>query len=433
MQASVEPVWRYWLLIVILAVGGLSAFGAALIALLAGVLFLSGLIDSPPTPVVFFFNLAWTSALLGALVTRALFAVLRPRPVAASATGRLKSASAALLVWAVVLLLFQRVEQSDLAWLFLPPLVVTGAVLPVWWLFELARQRLEPLPQSRAWVLPALSLVVTIPVTLLVSLFGLVLYFIGVGVYLYNRPELTLRLLPLMQSLNEGQLDPALLTRISDMLFTDPVIVALLIGLIAGLTPLVEELLKPLALWLFAGDRLTPAQGFLGGALCGAAFGLWENINALGSAGEGGGTVILVLRVGSVLLHMTATGILGWGMACFWQKPRQTQAGQPRQNQAGQIGNALRLAGSYLLAVGLHAAWNLFAILSAAPALPQLPLRLLPAEYGAQNQLAWLALGLLALINLFLLLFMNARLRPQAADASVSPLPSAKADGDSAG
>lgn len=410
MQAVTEPGWRYWLLIVLLTVGGVCAFGAALIALLAGALFLTRLVEMPSNSAVFFFNLAWSSALVGALVTRALFAVMRPRP-AVRASGGLKKISAALLLWAVVALLFQSVEQSALAWLLLPPLVVAGSVAPVWGLLELARQRLDPLPDSRAWGIPALSLVVTIPVTLLVSLFGLVVYFIGMALYLNSRPELTLRLNLLMERMNQGQFDPALLSRLSDLLFGDPVVVALLISLIAGLTPLVEELLKPLALWLFAGDRLTPAQGFLGGVLCGAAFGLWENINALSSAGDGGGTLILVLRVGSVLLHMTTTGMVGWGMASFWQDRR----------------HLVRLAGGYLLAVGLHAAWNLFAILSAAPALPQLPLRL-AVESGSPNRLAWLALALLALFNLFLLSFMNARLRPRAATGAFdSPPPPASA------
>ncbi|MEW6650213.1 MAG: PrsW family glutamic-type intramembrane protease [Chloroflexota bacterium] len=408
MLAKTEPVWRYWLLVIVLAVGMIAAYLMALVSLVAGVIFLTPRVAMPPVSALFFFNLAWSSALIGALITRAFVSVLRPRPAASHTNGFIR-ASAALLPWSMVVLVFQSVEQSELAWLFLPPLVVIGAVVPVWWLLELARRRIDPLPDSRVWGIPALSLIITIPFTLLASIFGLVLFFIGVAVHLMNRPELMAQLQPLMENLSRAQADPALIEQMTNILFGDPVIIALVISLVAGFVPLLEELLKPLALWLFASDRLTPAQGFLGGVLCGAAFGFWENINALNNAGEGagGGTVILVARVGSVLLHMTATGMLGWGMASFWQQPRYW----------------LRLAGSYLLAVGLHAGWNLFAILSAVPALPHIPLRLLPVESGAENNLAWLALALLALFNLFLLLFMNAHLRRSAAAVVYDPPP----------
>lgn len=418
MQTRVEPGWRFWLLIVLFGGGAALSLGAALLFLLIGLAMAAPLPGLPSGSAVSFLNLAFASGVAGVVMLLGLASLLRaPRPAAvspATARRRLALASLAMILWLPLVGLFQVVETSPLAWLLLPPLVAAGAVIPAWWLVEIARRGLDVLPGGRGWQLLSASLALTIPLTLLLSLAMLAVFIVVLGVYLNTQPQLLADLQQFFEQFDPARMDMQQLEALANQVLSNPVIVALLISLVAGVTPLLEELLKPLALWLYAGDRLSPAQGFVGGALCGAAFGLWENLSALAGAGEGSGVLILTARVGSLLLHITASAIFGWGLASYW-------------GQARHLG---RLIGTYLLAVGLHAFWNLFGVLSAVPVAPQLPLiNLLPADMETFNPL-WLVLPGLALLNLLLLVWFNGRLQREAVPVAIpASLPSAAAQG----
>lgn len=420
MQVKVEPGWRFWLLAVLLGGGAALSLGAALLFLVLGLSMATPLFGLPPGSAGSFLNIAFSSAFVGIVMLVGLFSLLRP-PGAMAASPlagrrRLALAALALLIWLPLVMLFRVVENSALAWLLLPPLVVIGAVIPAWFLIELASRGLDGLPRGRSWQILSVSFALTIPLTLLLSLVMLVIFMVMLGVYLNTQPQLLADLQQFFEQFDPSQMDMQQLEILANQVLSNPVIVALLISLVAGVTPLLEELLKPLALWLYAGDRLTPAQGFVGGALCGAAFGLWENLSALASAGNGSGVLILVARVGSLLLHITATAIFGWGLASFWEQRRF-------------LG---RLFGTYLLAVGLHAFWNLFGILSAVPVTPQLPfLNRLPAASETFNPL-WLALPGIALLNLLLLLWFNRRLQ-STARLEVQPAHLSQTDSTAAG
>jgi hypothetical protein len=399
MQSKGEPGWRFWLLMVLFGGGAALSLGVALLFLLLGLAMTTPLLALPSGSAVSFLNIAFTSGLVGVVMLLGLSSLLRtpppPAAVAAASRRRLALASLAMILWLPLVGLFRIVETSPLAWLFLPPLVVIGAAIPAWWLVEIARRGLDVLPRGRGWQILSTSLALTIPLTLVLSLVMLAVFVVVLGVYLNTQPQLLADLQQFFEQFDPAQVDMQQLEALANQVLSNPVIVALLISLVAGVTPMLEELLKPLALWLYAGDRLTPAQGFVGGALCGAAFGLWENLSALAGAGEGSGVLILVARVGSLLLHTTATAVLGWGLASFWAQRRY-------------LG---RLIGAYLLAVGLHAFWNLFGVLSAVPVTPQLPLiSRLPASPETFNPL-WLVLPAMALLNLFLLIWLNRRLQ----------------------
>lgn len=418
MQTRVDPGWRFWLLIVLFGGGAALSLGAALLFLLIGLAMAAPLPGLPSGSAVSFLNLAFASGVAGVVMLLGLASLLRaPRPAAvspAAARRRLALASLAMILWLPLIALFQAVETSPLAWLALPPLAAVGAVIPAWWLVEIARRGLDVLPRGRGWQLLSASLALTIPLTLLLSLAMLAVFIVVLGVYLNTQPQLLADLQQFFEQFDPARMDMQQLEALANQVLSNPLIVALLISLVAGVTPLLEELLKPLALWLYAGDRLSPAQGFVGGALCGAAFGLWENLSALAGAGEGSGVLILTARVGSLLLHITASAIFGWGLASYW----------------GQAHHLARLIGTYLLAVGLHAFWNLFGVLSAVPVAPQLPLiNLLPADMETFNPL-WLALPALALLNLLLLVWFNRRLQRESGPVAIpASLPSAAAQG----
>lgn len=420
MQAEVEPGWRFWLLAVLFGGGAALSLGAALLFLVLGLAIAAPLPGLPPGSAGSFLNIAFTGAFVGMVMLAGLFTLMRPPGVAVvsplAGQRRLALAGTALLIWLPLVALFRVVENSALAWLLLPPLVVIGAVIPAWFLIELARRGLDVLPRGRNWQILSVSFALTIPLTLMLSLVVVVFFMVALGVYLNTQPQLLADLQQFFEQFDPSQLDLEQLEALANQVLSNPVIVALLISLVAGVTPLLEELLKPLALWLYAGDRLTPAQGFVGGALCGAAFGLWENLSALAGAGNGSGVLILVARVGSLLLHITATAIFGWGLASFW----------------GQRRHWGRLAGSYLLAVGLHAFWNLFGVLSAVPVTPRLPLlNRLPAADETFNPL-WLVLPGIALLNLLLLMGLNRHLQSETQKA-IRPTHPSQTDSPAAG
>ena len=188
------------------------------------------------------------------------------------------------------------------------------------------------------------------------------------------------------------------------MLFRSGLIAGVL-AFMAGIVPVVEELLKPAALWLLAGKRMTPAQGFVGGLLCGGVFALMETLGNLSAPAEELWLVLVATRAGTGLLHMTASGLVGWGLA----------------SALGQ-GRYLRLVGAFFSASLLHSLWNV-----AALAMGIVPLLYPASAAPSAGTAAWLGRAApWVLAGLMLLFFavlrsMNQTLRAQSAVSA--PLP----------
>jgi len=99
----------------------------------------------------------------------------------------------------------------------------------------------------------------------------------------------------LAQRLSNAGSDPETLLRILQPVAMTPSVLISVLLMVSGVVPLIEELVKPLGLWVLVGKKLTPAQGFVGGLLCGAAFALLESLGSMpvpraGMAGAGTGT-----------------------------------------------------------------------------------------------------------------------------------------------
>lgn len=406
MQTGAGPRWRSWSLLILAATGGLMAFGLSALLLVFGGGALLGA-NFQPARTVSLFNLAWTSALVGGLcIPTVVFAIRELNGKSAQPRSSRKSfllASAAMLLWAALVLLFKPVETSQLAWLLLPPLVVVATLIPLWWYLEIGGRGLGSQPNTRTWGLVSSSLVVTLPLTLVIQILVLVVVFIGAMIYISTQPALLEQLMQYSTLFTDPNIDPTQLTDVMTGWLQQPWAIVLMLTLIAGVFPLLEELLKPLALWLFAGDRLSPAQGFVGGMVCGASFALWENLSALSTAGDGSGTITLVARVGTGLLHILTTGLVGWGMASAWQDRRSIP----------------RLVGAYLAASLIHGTWNAFGVFSGVAPLLQLADGA-PGLATALGDSASIVLFILILVNLFLLIFINTRLRKRLAAREVS-------------
>jgi RsiW-degrading membrane proteinase PrsW (M82 family) len=186
----------------------------------------------------------------------------------------------------------------------------------------------------------------------------------------------------------------ALLTALAPYL-TNPLVFLLILAFAAVMTPLIEEALKPTAVWLVGKRLRSPAEGFALGALCGAGFALLEGMmaasGATGMIGFG-----LAARAASSLMHITASGLMGWGIASARLEKRYG-----------------RLALTYLLSVTLHGLWNGSALLAVYGALRFTLQSATPDMLGVLFIL--FGIGLLGLMLVSILVFLpiiNHRLRP---------------------
>jgi hypothetical protein len=131
----------------------------------------------------------------------------------------------------------------------------------------------------------------------------------------------------------------------------NPLVLLLVLLFASFFAPIIEETLKPAAVWLLGKRLHSPAEGFALGALCGAGFALLEGTLAASGSIQMLGAGIAA-RAASSLMHITASGIMGWGIASA-----------RLENRYG------RLAKAYFLSVSIHGMWNGSVILAVFGAL----------------------------------------------------------------
>lgn len=231
-------------------------------------------------------------------------------------------------------------EIAWLGWLTLPMLTILVIVAPIWLVFGMGSNGLETGPRWRFFAVFGLGLTAGPLLIILLELIILILALLGVGVYLaVSQPSAADELMQLAQTLSTMTNEEDILNLLAPYI-TNPALIASALGFIALIVPLIEELLKPLGVWLFAKRIESPAQGFILGLLSGAAFALFESLNA-SADGSVGWAAIAGARAGTSVLHITASGLVGWGIVSAFKEKR--------------IG---RLAASYIAAVLIHGVWN---------------------------------------------------------------------------
>lgn len=299
-----------------------SAAGQPLLStLMAGALAASGLLLVPS---VFYSFMR----LVGRSITlpEALPRVLRPTLL--------------IFLFPVVLLLgFWISLKPTISWLALPPLHVLAIGLPVLWLLFLAVRQLPLGSKQRMWGVFGSGLVLgpaLILVSELVALFVLVL--IGI-IVISGQPELVQQLQTLAQHLQFGNASPEMVFQLLSPYLSRPAVLLSVLSFGAVVVPLIEEVLKPIGVWLLVGYDLSPAAGFAAGALSGAGYALFESL-ALSSNGEAW-IYLVVARIGTAVIHILTAGLMGWALVQAWGKKRY-----------------LRLAVTYLTAVSIHGLWN---------------------------------------------------------------------------
>ena len=392
----------------------LSGLGFLLFAGLGAVLLFMGVAglvggSSPAAGALPFFSLAWICGLVcllqaPSLVLSSMRLLGKPRP-AWRWGGSFRAASWAMLAWPFAIAAGAWVARTGtLDWLVLPPLQILGVGLPLWWLIEFGRRGLPESVPQRSWGILSSGLLVSMPVALVVELLAIGLMLVVFIVWLSSQPGAAEQMTLLAQRLANAGNDPEVLGRILRPLAMNPTVLVSVLLATSGVFPLIEELIKPLGLWVLVGRKLTPAEGFVFGLLSGAAFALLESLGTLANPSGQEWLVVILGRTGTGVLHTVTTGLMGWALASTWQD-----------------GRYLRLAGTYLLAAGLHGVWNLFGLVVALPALfGTASLTGIAAVLLRLGQVAPVVLGVLTVLLLSILLASNRRLRAESGKIDLS-------------
>ncbi len=231
-------------------------------------------------------------------------------------------------------------EIPWLGWFVLPTTTILVIVPPIWLIFGYGSRGLEAGPRWRVFATLGLGMTIgpAIMIVLeLVSLAGIIT--VGAALLAILEPATFQEVMRIAKIVQTETNEEVLLSLLAPYI-SNPIAIATGIGYIALIVPLIEELLKPLAVWIFASKIESPSQGFVMGLLSGAAFALIESLNA-SADGTVSWPLIVSVRAGTSILHMMASGLVGWGIVSAF-----------REKKFG------RFFAAYFSAVLIHGIWN---------------------------------------------------------------------------
>ncbi len=215
---------------------------------------------------------------------------------------------------------------------------------------------------------------------------GLALLVAGVflGLYIESNPSLA-QIFDQVQ----GMHSPEEMLNGLGQLASDPLIFAVILFGLSVFVPVVEEILKPIGVYLLLGRKLTNAQGFAIGALCGAGYALAETV--LNSGAMESLLIGNVARFGTTAMHIFTAALSGYGFA-----------------RARNSGNWLLAPGFLLVSMILHGIWNAAAVLTATSSLQVVDINI--AQLSPVALVSVSVLGLMAFGSLLGLYVINRRL-----------------------
>lgn len=286
-------------------------------------------------------------------------------------------------------------------WLFLPLLTIPAIVLPLVGLLALAAGRLRLGPRWQTWTILGLAMTLGPLLLLALEILLAIFLFAGAVAYIMTQPELVAELQALSEQIMilGPQSDPEEAIELLSPLLTRPAVMGTALLYIAILVPAVEEIFKPIGVWLFAGRIDSRAQGFALGALSGAGYALIETIGVSGQQTAEWAS-LLSSRIGTGLLHITTSALVGAAIVLAWRERRY-----------------IRLIGTYLLAVFLHGLWNALATLFTFSTLAEFLDE--PGTLAEWQSPVILAMSILAVVLFVILLASNRTLRHGALPAGI--------------
>lgn len=280
-------------------------------------------------------------------------------------------------------------RSEGAAWLLFPLTHLLAASIIIIWFVSVATRKLNSGSAQRSWGAFGSGLSLSPILALGAEIFVGLFFFFFLILYLGLQPDLLLELESLVDQLAFSVNDPAVLIPALEPLLSDPVLLFMILGFVALAVPIIEELIKPIGVWLLLGRRLSPSDGFVLGVLGGAGFALFENLT-IGAVSENW-LFIFSARIGTTAMHIFTAGLTGWAIVTAKNEKRYWL-----------------LLGSYALSVSLHSLWNSMVVLGSFASLGMLSgASLVPSHLVFSS---WLVLLVLAFGSIFLLWKSNRRL-----------------------
>jgi hypothetical protein len=342
--------------------------------LLAAVLFFCGVLLIPPT------------------VQAARQMERKPDAPAVMQPIRVVGGAMLLVLWILVAGGAQLLEKY-MNWVTLPPLVILGVGLPIYLLIRIGTGGLTVDSRQRAWNVFGLGLVAGPALAGMAELVVYVLLLIGGSIFIAVNPQWAAIYTQVGAQLENASSMEQILSVVGPYLTTPAAIVVMLL-VVSVAIPIIEELVKPVGVWLLKKRPPTPQEGFVLGVLSGAGFALLESSVALASNDSSWGVAFLA-RIGGGIMHMMNTGLMGWAIASFWREKK-----------------FLRLAGVYGLVILTHGLWNALTILIVVGGL-RVALATNGTDIlgGAMTLISMLGLLTLGIGGLVTLVLLNRRMR----------------------
>lgn len=271
----------------------------------------------------------------------------------------------------------------------LPIVHVLAVGIPILWLGLIGLRGLPVGSPQRASGVFAAGLALSPFFAITLEIIAALFIFIAGIFVLSMSPEMVVYLENIANTIQQTS-DPEQMLELLQPLLTNPWVITGIVLLMAVLTPLIEETIKPMGVYLLLHRRISPAEGFAAGLLNGLGFALFESLLVSSGVQEWLSTVLL--RAPTAVLHGFTTALVGYGLA--------SAASQRRY---------LRLAGCFLTAVTLHAIWNGLTLISAGYSIQSM---LLSARIGIPDfvQIIPLILVFLSGISFLGILLLNRRL-----------------------
>lgn len=278
-----------------------SLVGSMLQAAEAGEPLFSGLIDLVPSAGIF---------LIGLLLLPSTFYALRRLLGRASFPAKIPGRLFGLAILLLPLLLVGGAwaVQAGLSWLALLAHLL-AALLVVGWLLWLALRGLQPGSAQRTWGTFGSGMVASPILAFILEAMGLIVLILFLAIYIQINPALA----NVMSSLeNATSANPEVLMQELAPFFNDPLVLVTAFISLSLFVPVIEELLKPFAVYLLLRRELSEAQGFALGALSGAGYALAENL-ALNTQPE---SLFLVAagRFGASAMHILTAALSGYAL-----------------------------------------------------------------------------------------------------------------------
>ena len=250
-----------------------------------------------------------------------------------------------LIIAGVVVFIGREISaNAKINWLLLPVLTLPAVVFPLFVILGLGIRRIPLGTRWQSWNVFGIGMTLVPFILIFLEAFALIFIVIIVIVFIISQPSLVVEMERLSQQIYMLGPESEAARELLLPFITRPAVIAIALAYFAILVPLLEELFKPLGVWLFANQLTSPAQGYALGALSGSAYALIETLGVSAQTADWAG--LLLSRIGTGILHITTSALMG-GAILYAVRERRY----------------LRLLGTYLISISLHGLWNALAIL----------------------------------------------------------------------